>query len=130
MHERNRNWRAIYTDDFPKLKSMSKILEEKIKLNFPEVLKHLSDNMLHIEGTFSSFFMTLYVYKCPLEIATRIFEIFILEGEQALIKALLRVIELRKRKILRLQDEVLQKYMLEDIIVECIGKYSISSLIS
>jgi hypothetical protein len=51
--------------------------------------------------------MTLYVYRTPLEIATRLFEIFILDGETALIKALLRVIELRKRKILRLEDEAL-----------------------
>jgi hypothetical protein len=73
--------------------------------------------------------MTLYVYRTPLEIATRLFEIFILDGETALIKALLRVIELRKRKILRLEDEALQKYMLENIIEECIDRYSISSLI-
>jgi hypothetical protein len=74
--------------------------------------------------------MTLYVCKTPLEIATRIFEVFLLEGDSALIKALLRVIELRKRKILRLEDGDLHKYMKEDIIVECIKKYSISALIS
>jgi hypothetical protein len=130
MHDKIRNWRAVYTEGFPKVKSMCKVLEQKIKYNFPDVLKHLKYNGLEIEGTFISFFMTLYVYRTPLEIATRIFEIFILDGETALIKALLRVIELRKRKILRLVDEELQKYMLEDIIVECIDRYSISSLIS
>ena len=130
MHDRTRNWRTVYTEDFPKVKSMCRVLEQKIKYNFPDVLKHLNENGLEIEGTFSSFFMTLYVYRTPLEIATRLFEIFILDGETALIKALLRVIELRKRKILRLEDEALQKYMLETIIEECIDRYSISSLIS
>ena len=74
--------------------------------------------------------MTLYVYKTPIEIATRLFEIFILDGETALIKILLRVIELRKRKILRLDDMDLHKYMKEEIIEECIKKYTISALIS
>jgi hypothetical protein len=49
--------------------------------------------------------MTLYVYKTPLEIATRLFEVFILDGESALIKFILKSIGLRKKKILHLEDE-------------------------
>lgn len=41
MNERNRNWRSIYIDGFPKVKSMSKILEKKIRYNFPECLRHM-----------------------------------------------------------------------------------------
>lgn len=105
MHHRSRNWRATYIDGFPKLQSMSKILEQKIKLNYPDVLAHLDENGLQIEGTFSAFFMTLYVYKTPLEIATRLFEVFILDGDAALIKFILKSIGLRKKKILHLEDE-------------------------
>jgi len=46
MHGRSKNWRAVYIDGFPKLQSMSKILEQKIKLNFPDVLAHLDENGL------------------------------------------------------------------------------------
>ena len=30
MHDRSRNWRMVYTEDFPKVKSMCKVLEQKI----------------------------------------------------------------------------------------------------
>lgn len=60
----------------------------------------MEDNCLMIEGTFSAFFMTLYVYRTPIEIATRLFEMFILDGDVALIKVILRSIGHRKRKIL------------------------------
>lgn len=105
MHHNRRKWRNVYIDGFPKLQSMSKILEQKIKLNYPDVLSHLEENGLQIEGTFSAFFMTLYVYRTPLEIATRLFELFILDGDAALIKCILKCIGLRKRKILKLEDE-------------------------
>ena len=48
--------------------------------------------------------MTLYVYLTPIEIATRLFELFILDGETALIRVLLRMIELKQKKILKLED--------------------------
>lgn len=44
--------------------------------------------------------MTLYVYLTPIEIATRLFELFILDGELALIHVLLRMIDLKQKKIL------------------------------
>ena len=39
--------------------------------------------------------MTLYVYLTPVEIATRMFEIFLLDGDNALIRVLLHMIELK-----------------------------------
>lgn len=49
--------------------------------------------------------MTLYVYRTPLEIATRLFEVFIIDGDAALIRFILKCIDKRKRKILKLEDE-------------------------
>ena len=48
--------------------------------------------------------MTLFVYLTPIEIATRLFELFILDGESALINVLVRMIDLRQKKILKLVD--------------------------
>ena len=39
--------------------------------------------------------MTLFVYLTPVEIATRLFEIFILDGEIAILRIILRMIELK-----------------------------------
>ena len=69
---------------------------------FPKVLKHLKVNYLEIYGTFSPLFMTLFVFMTPFDSASRLFEIFILEGETVLIKLLMRMIELKERKIMKL----------------------------
>ena len=63
--------------------------------------------------------MTLYVYLTPIEIATRLFELFILDGEMALVRILLRMVELKQKNILEKQDVELQKYILSDMLVEC-----------
>ena len=124
-----RNWRQVYTFNFPKLKSLTRLLEERLKQEFPRVLRHLNDNCLEVEGTFSPHFMTLYVYLTPIEIATRLFELFILDGEMALVRILLRMIELKQKKIMALEDVELQKYVLSGIIVECTEQYSIGALL-
>ena len=64
----------------------------------------MKDNFMEIEGTFSPHFMTLYVYLTPIQIATRLFEIFLLDGENALIKLLLRMIELKQKQIVAKED--------------------------
>ena len=48
--------------------------------------------------------MTLFVYLTPIEIATRLFELFILDGESALVNVLVRMIDLQQKKILKLVD--------------------------
>lgn len=83
---------------------MCKVLEERLQHEFPRVLKHLRSTGLEVEGTFSAHFMTLYIYLTPIEIATRLFELFILDGESALIRVLLRMIELKQKKILKKDD--------------------------
>ena len=90
-----KNYRLVYTHNFPKLKSMNRLLEKRMQQEFPRVLNHLKENCLPIEGTFSPHFMTLYVYLTPVEIATRMFEIFLLDGDNALIRVLLHMIELK-----------------------------------
>jgi hypothetical protein len=115
----HKNWRLVYTNNFPKLRSMCRVLEERMQHEFPRVLRHLKQNGLETEGTFSAHLMTLYVYLTPIEIATRLFELFILDGESALLQVLLRMIELKQKKILSLEDCELQKYMQSGMIIEC-----------
>ena len=99
-----RNWRSIYTHDFPKLKTMTAILEARMEEEQPEVLEHLRQNSMEIEGSFSPHFMTLFVYLTPIEIATRLFEVFILDGDMALISLLMRMIELKEGELLARHD--------------------------
>ena len=61
------------------------------------------------EVVFSGLFMTLFVYQTPFEVATRLFELFIVDGvngEKILIKLILKMIELTEKKILSFTNEV------------------------
>lgn len=73
--------------------------------------------------------MTLFVYMTPFDSASRLFELFILEGEIVLIKLLLRMIELKERKIMKLEDMELQRYMLSGIVKECTSEFSLAKLL-
>ena len=99
-----RNWREVYTHDFPKLKSLAGFLEARLERDYPRVLTHLTESFLHIEGTFTPHFMTLFVYLTSIEISTRLFEVFILDGDLALVRLLLRMIELKQGEILKHND--------------------------
>jgi len=48
--------------------------------------------------------MTLFVYLTPIEIATRLFEVFILDGDLAIVRILLRMIDLKQSELLKRQD--------------------------
>ena len=97
-------WRWIYTEGLPKLQGLLMLLEDRIQNEFPLIKKHLKDNCLEICGTFSPLFMTLFVYMTPLDVATKLFELFLIDGELILIKLLLKMIEVKQRKILLLED--------------------------
>jgi len=71
------------------------LLEDRIQNEFPLIKKHLKDNCLEICGTFSPLFMTLFVYMTPLDVATKLFELFLIDGELIFIKLLLKMIEVK-----------------------------------
>ena len=122
-------WRWIYTEGLPKLQSLLQLLENHLHQEFPLIKKHLRDNCLEISGTFSPLFMTLFVYMTPFDVATRLFELFLLDGELVLIKLLLKMIEVKQRKILALEDTELQRYMLSGMVIECTRQYDLGRLL-
>jgi hypothetical protein len=66
----------------------------------------------------------------PLAIATRIFECFILDGEVALIKILLRMLYSKRDRILKLKECELLVYLRSGMTVECCSELEIEELIS
>lgn len=88
-------WRWIYIEGLPKLQSLLALLGERMEMEFPRILKHLSENFLEITGTFSPLFMTLFVYMTPFDVATKLFELFLVDGELVLIRVILKMIELK-----------------------------------
>jgi hypothetical protein len=84
---------------------------------------------LSMEAAFSPLFITLYIYKIPLPIATRIFEAFIVDGEVALLKILFKMLSHKRAKIMTMGEELIE-YLRKNIIVECIEELSIDNLIN
>jgi len=66
-----------------------------MQMEFPRILSHLAENHLEVAGTFSPLFMTLFVYMTPFDVASRLFELFLLDGELVLIRIILKMIELK-----------------------------------
>ena len=59
----------------------------------------------------------------------RIFEMFILDGEEALLRVLYRMLDLKQEKICKLKEVELIMYLRTDIINECINENGIANLL-
>lgn len=66
-----------------------------MKKDFSKVHQHLIDNDFTVGAAFSPLFITLYIYQIDHDYAMRIFESFILDGEQALLRVLYKMIEMK-----------------------------------
>ena len=59
----------------------------------------------------------------------RIFDLFLLEGEQAIVDLLIGTIELKTEKILTLKEIHLMNYLRKDLIKECFAENTITGLL-
>lgn len=101
------------------------LVEDRLKKEIPLLYNHFISSDLSMVAAFSPIFITCYIYRVPLEIATRIFETFIVEGETALVKILFKMLYHKKEKIMALSDVELLEYLRSGIIVECVAELSI-----
>lgn len=91
-------------DDMPKLMEIIETLNENLQSDFPHISQHLDDEDFTIGAAFSPLFITLYIYQIEHANSMRIFEYFILDGEQALMNILWRILELKGDKICELYE--------------------------
>ena len=96
------------------------LIHDRLEKDDLQLLNHLKDEDLSLAAAFSPVFITLFVYQVPLEIATRIFECFILDGEIAIVKILLRMLYIKREKILCLQECDLLNYIRTGMVIECV----------
>lgn len=80
-------------------------------------------------AAFSPIFLTLYIYHIPLPLATRIFELFLVEGELALIRISVKMLEYKRDKVLSLRDHELLEYIRRDMILDCVDEMSLDVLL-
>lgn len=67
--------------------------------------------------------MTLFIYDCEFEEATRIFEMFLLDGEQVILDLLVTFIEIKTDTILKLNELELINYLRKDMVTETLREF-------
>lgn len=114
-----RNWRMIFDDNTPKLMNLLQLINERLTKDDPKLLQHLLSQDISLAAAFSPVFITLFVYQVPLPIASKIVECFILDGEIALVKILLRMLYVKRETIMKLQECELLSYLRSGMTSEC-----------
>ena len=80
------NWREIFDEKSSKIAVLLNDLSNYIKKRHPKVFRHMElDEHVTFEASFSSQIITLFIYDAPFEVATRIFELFLLDGDRAIV---------------------------------------------
>ena len=96
-----RDWRSIFTENARKIEVMMEDLRRYLKSKNKQVYNHIEkDEVATVEACFSSQIITLFIYDNDREKVFRIFELFLLEGEQVLIDLIASMLSLKKQKIL------------------------------
>lgn len=68
--------------------------------------------------------ITLYIYDAPLDIATRIFELFLLDGAQVIVDLIAGLIDIQYSKIMRLEELELMTYLRKEIITDVFSSFT------
>ena len=125
MYEKN--WREIYTDHSIKMLLIMRDFENYLSKNNPTVYEHLmAEESFTIEVCFTSQIVTLFIYDCAFEEATRIFELFLIDGEQILVDLLVTIIEIKTDQILKLEELDLMNYLRRDMITETLKEFTLT----
>eukprot|EP00826_Nyctotherus_ovalis_P001055 TRINITY_DN10120_c0_g4_i2.p1 TRINITY_DN10120_c0_g4~~TRINITY_DN10120_c0_g4_i2.p1 ORF type:complete len:132 (+),score=31.87 TRINITY_DN10120_c0_g4_i2:579-974(+) len=100
------NWRRIYLSNMVELVRLIRVLNKRLEKEVPAVYKHFRKYEVNMEGLFSHIFLSIFVYYSPIQFATRIFDLFLLDKEEALISCMVKVIKLMETKILSFSSMV------------------------
>jgi hypothetical protein len=80
-------------------------------------------------ASFSSQFITLFIYDNDFNAAIKVFELFLLDGEQVLVDLLAGMIQHKKKTVLSLEDLELMTYLRRDMIKDCLTTMSINDIL-
>lgn len=64
----------------------------------------------------------MYIYDAPLPIATGIFELFLVEGEQVILDLIASLLETQYSEIIAMEETELMEYLRKDIVRDSFNK--------
>ena len=124
-----REWRSIFSDDSAKITQLINDLEEYLRRKCRTVYLHMQQQQVAtMAASFSSQLITLFIYDMPFDAAIRVFELFLLDGEQVLVDLLAGMIQHKKSTICGLHDLELMTYLRKDLPQECLKEMQISEI--
>ena len=124
------NWREIFDEKSSKIAVLLNDLSNYIKKRHPKVFRHMElDEHVTFEASFSSQIITLFIYDAPFEVATRIFELFLLDGDRAIVDFIGSMIDKQWEKLLMLEELDLMNYLRKEFVLDSIDEYHIKDLI-
>ena len=85
--------------------------------------------MATLEACFSSQIITLFIYDNDRAKAFRIFELFLLDGEQILIDLIAAMLQIKKQKIVTLEELDLMNFLRKDMVQECFNEIEFGKLL-
>ena len=109
--------------------SLLELLRDRMFRHQSDILQHIESQDLSLAAAFSPVFLTLFIYHIPLPVGTRILELFMIEGEAALIRLLMKMLDIKRFKIMHLYEQALLDYLKTDIVLECIDEVSLDKLL-
>jgi TBC1 domain family protein 1 len=128
-------WRKLYKLDTPKLMKLLGRLKKKMIKEVEDVYMHLAQQELPVEGVFAPYFLTLFLYSTPINIAERIIDCFLYRGEEFILEMTIRMLKMKRTKILKFQSEhgcsyELQMYLSKQIVEDCCKDSTMKSILS
>ena len=121
------NWRLNFVNNFSMLMRHLEIIEASIQSGQPDVYEHLLEQLEepNMYILFSSKIFTVFISdlqeKYPYVLRT-IFDSFLLDGEQVIYTILVNFFDMRKDKILSLEDEDLLYYLKGEMYLDCLAE--------
>lgn len=126
-------YRNVYDRSLSKTREHLQMIEEMIETGFPTFYEHLLEEVdVDLAPYFTNVIMTMFITnlqdRYP-EIASHIFDVFMVDGESVIFMLLLRFFGLKEEKLLDLWDNELMSYMREEMPMECLSEYSMPELL-
>lgn len=95
---------GFFSPGFPKLFRFQAQFEKIIKKMLPKVHKHFANNQVQTDLYTIRWFMLCYLDCLPFPLTLRIWDIYVLEGEQVLLTTAFCILRLHRKKLLNLKS--------------------------
>ena len=126
----NKNWRLILKDETPKFKELVRVWRTSIYTEDKKLYKKLAKCGVPFLGIFAKFYISLFANICSVQVASRIFDVFLYEGEKRITQIIVKLFRFHKKKIMSIDKDDILSFVNENLLNSYLESNSISSLVT